>query len=148
MLRKVDGLFPDGYVYKPIFRVAALVLLLLLGVVFYQNDFSLSAKMSASCPSEARGGCVNDFYYCTHTDLGFERRSDPCPIRNKQGLFNDVEVSDCPEELCSRYSIEPGETLGEEPGWLEKNYFFVTLFVVLLAFLVNHLRYKMKGEKS
>lgn len=137
---------PRGYWNKTIFRTGVAVLFLLLIFIFYQNGWSLDPKLSASCP-ENSGGCVNAFYYCTHPDEAPTKPLQGCPDINRfLPVKDDINAFNCPGELCDKKYMEEGETLGETPGYLERNYLGLVFFVLLSCFIINHLWYEYKEE--
>lgn len=118
--------FP-GYFSKWVFRVAILIMVILMGVVAYTDKLGVEQRIYLSCPnnSNVNGRCVNPFY----------------------GLGCIAQIPAEYGDLCSKEFFLPGETYGEPPSWLQSNFVMIGFGVVALAFLVNHLLFWRRSGK-
>ena len=116
--------FP-GYFDITIFRFFLFMIFFLAFVDVALNDWQLQS-LTLECPESAVQPCVNPVYVCG------------------EGEYYDcqVEVPDwaCPDDLCHQKLLDPGFKYGRDDP-LAQFSIFIVLFLILMAFAVNHVKY-------
>lgn len=123
--------FP-GYVHKWVFRVATLLLLLTVFLVFADEGYGhFWAETRLSCPPGQ--DCLNPLYDCMR----------PFNDRLLDSDCNGVDVicSSRPS-LCDFQYIPAGTAMGYVPGHFAQNASVYMFFLIAEAFLINHALYK------
>lgn len=124
----VDALFP-GYVKKFYFRMAFLLIGVLVAVMIYQEGLVVH-EYTYTCPSWHQDQCYNPLYACSEEATATRFF---CDVPNYKEI--------CEQGLCDKEYLYPGETLGRKPGFIADNFMMLMFGILLLAFFLNHLDY-------
>lgn len=111
---------------KVIFGTAILLVLVLVSIILYQDNFNGSNKYYSYCPTTEKDGCFNLFY-------------------------NSSYCKDSLNPVCSVEHMFPGQELGEKPSWLTTNFLSIGFLILISAFIINTLIYNkglFKDESS
>jgi hypothetical protein len=107
-----------------ILKVACILCLALLFIIFYQDGFSGKSHGFSYCANNSANresnGCFNGFYNSTQCLKDIVNKSSP---------------------LCTTIQMYPGERLGEEPSWYFKYIWYLLGGIFLLALILNSLIY-------
>ena len=131
----LDKKYP-GYFNKLIFRLGFVVILFLFTITMYIEDFDFSNKIYVTCNSKLP--CANTFYDCKHKLF----------VVSNCEYINSLN---CPHNLCNIKQIMPGQTIGDKPSFLYRNFFAFTITIIFATFAINHNLYfyrRKNGNKN
>ena len=121
-----------GYFKKIYFRLAPLLCLVLLGIVFFTNGNTLQF-IYVECENSVP--CENLFRTCVSS---FDTNCINHPVPDTIKALCDGD--------CKRY-LAPDEVLGNKPNVLAEHYNVFCLFIVFFAFAFNHIHYKISKRR-
>ena len=130
---KIEGHFsilPNGYKFNQyIFYFLITVIVLLGGIIFYNLGFSTDPQIYYKCDNAV--SCENPFYkYNTESTLS-----------NKYKKM-------CTYEWCNEEVLPGGFEFGRKPTFLERNFAVISIFILICAFILNHLLYNPDEESK
>ena len=132
--RELKKFIPENYFKKNIFRVAVGIIFILTIFGAYTLDFDFKNYYTVSCTQPQP--CLNPFYFCLHQD-------ELNILDNCDGLdMNEI----CKQGVCETKYIQPYQTLGKQKpdiSWL----YWVSIGILLTAFLINHTVWYWRKEK-
>lgn len=121
---KINNWLPDYTINKTIFRVALIIILILFFISLLITKGDISPEFYyASCERDI---CDNPF----HT------------VCDRSSEFYDQALCEkIPANISSQPYLLRGESIGEDLHWFVKDFSLIVIFVVLGAFVINHLLY-------
>lgn len=127
---------PKGYFNKYIFYTAFIFLFIIAGLDVYYNNGKINS-FSADCPADAKGECKNMFYSCYYSNNPIDCKSDLDP-------YSDF----CLEtKICDKKYLPVGFHYGRT-DFIAKNGIDIIIITLLLAFCINHARYKYTLDEA
>jgi hypothetical protein len=103
-------------IHKPIFRIALFSILSLFVLCLLTDGIGVMfGSQYLKCPSDNVNPCENPFY-----------------------------TTDCDDDFNCVEELQPGEVLGDRPSFLSRNFGFISLAIVLCAWLLNFAYFKQK----
>jgi hypothetical protein len=110
----------QGYIDKTVFRTAVLILIALAVYGLIAGGFDTSKQQ---------------YFYCREDSL-----QRPCKIE-----FGCLEGDPfcVPEKTVI---LQPGESYGPPPPFIERNFWLIAIFVLAIAFAVNHALWTSKNK--
>jgi len=131
--------FP-GYFNKTIFRIGFIILFIWVAVMVY-SSWGQWDYVNYTC-SESQ--CENPFYKCrnyTQSDnVVFNYMESRCIAKTDESL--------CSRGLCDKEFLSYGDSLGETPPYLVKNFYGFLFLDLILMFLINHIFYYYRRSKN
>ena len=122
-----------GYIFdKRIFQITILFLIIIFLIIVFVN------------------GSKSRYYYACDSPIGcdIEPMKEFC---NEPSKLNNIKypgryewLQNC--GLCNGGVVPDGFTCGEKTGFLQGSEYFITIIVILLCFLINHLIYNRKYD--
>lgn len=119
------GYIDKYYIDKRIFRVAFILLFLLIIIAFGSNDWEFKTSVYVSCASQ-EPFCENPYY---DYELLYNK---PCPHKG----------------LCDQEILYGGESYGKKPSVWFSAYLGLTILIILFAFVMNHIIHNTKRNKK
>jgi hypothetical protein len=129
--------FP-GYFNKWILKGVFVLCLILYILVLYLNNW-IPYSVYVECNSTF--GCDNPFVVCEYPAYPGIYQKEPL----KQSCSNSSLCSLYPQ-YCSRSRMEPGEVIGKRSFFID-HFDMICLSLVALAFMINHLLWRVKNGK-
>lgn len=126
-----------GYFTRGVFKFFALLMFLFVVATFWQQGWTLNA-VEISCPIDSRGNCQNPVYDCT-----LPGATDSVSFCSKFELHTKPQAWVCDIAPCDKPYLTPGESYSNA-GWLIQHGIEVIVLLILSAFLVNALIYRVK----
>ena len=115
-----------GYFNKKILRATFLICLVFITYLFVASGFKLTQTyMKCEDPK----GCLNPFYKC-----------------DKNFICHKSSICDKKPEFCENLTLKEGEEIGNY-NFLYQNNNQISIGIILLGFLLNHVYYKRKNGK-
>lgn len=112
-----------NYFNKRIFRSAFIIILILTIITLWSTGWNISPAFF-ECSKNSPAACRNKFYGAT-------------------GRLCDLNPG-----LCETQNINPGEIVGNKPTGLMRGYNPLSLGIITLAFVLNHILYKRRLKKN
>ena len=120
----VKNWFPDYFTLK-LFRGAMILMFILFFFTLYINDWKIGNTFAA-CPASADDVCRNPFF---HVDVTWKTKNL------------------CSQGFCEVEYLQPGQVIGNPPGFYVQHFKHFVLSVWALAFVFNHLIYMFKYKE-
>lgn len=152
-LKDLDRMFHyerlmPGYINKKIFAGAIyLIIGLSLYTVMAEDLVTLNEKIYLECDNDKP--CKNPFYGCDDPEIraptdSYELLSLP---HNWEYCLQAQKIG-CNKSFCDVEYIDPGQTLGESPGFIYSNFSMIAIIILILAGGLNHVYYKSQNRKK
>lgn len=154
--KKLKAWLPENYITKSVFRVAVIIMLLVVLYGAYTIKFDFKNYYSVSCKATEPQPCLNPFYVCFHEENTTTNPStldlindgmnlSKNPVINDNSILRTINNCDnldkksiCEQGLCDTQYIEQGKTLGKpKPNLSYINW--LCLGVIVLALIINHI---------
>jgi hypothetical protein len=144
---------PPNYFNKHIFRIAFLLIAVLLLVDLHLNNYS-ARSYYVECP-ENQLQCINPVHLCSAQpaeltqaqDGGFNMQLYQQVTYSCYKTRADIPANLCPNNICERFYLNPGEKYGRRDVLTEYGDLII-LLLILIAFLCNHLYFKKYARKQ